>query len=481
LYCIDVNGTLSIDNTGIITGSYPTSCGALLELSSISKGFLTPRMTTGQRNLICGGAPPEGLIVYNTTTHTLDIWNGSSYAQFWDTKGNAGTNPVTDFLGTTDAQDLIFRTTNTERARILAGGNVAIGAPSASARLQVNEGGVQDGLDAIANGTGRSILGRRAGGSGITLGQTEAIRGDNTDGPGVAGTSNTAVGLYGTSAQTHGVWGVGVVANAAGVEGRNDVVNGFGVEGVSLGSGTGVHGVSQTGNAGSFQITNAGSSATVLNVSSAGTGSGVSITTPNSNNLLVVNGSNNATVANVAADPVWDSRINGDQLVTGIQKIGGSIWLDGTSGTHQIVTDAPVNIGTKNVNNVNIVTNNTVRETIDGSGNVTDQGNLNVNGSLTVGSGGSAISKVLRFSVTLGGGTESAQTAFWYTITLPGVAVGDPVFISGGDAILNSGSFVALTGAWVSAANTLVIRYFNDDSSGSVTFGNTTVNIVVFK
>ncbi|MDP4237566.1 MAG: hypothetical protein Q8919_14070 [Bacteroidota bacterium] len=104
---------------------------------------------------------------------------------------------------------------------------------------------------------------------------------------------------------------------------------------------------------------------------------GISITpgVATTNNVQIVNGVADATIANVAADAVWDSRINGDQLVTGIQKIGGSIWLDGNSATHQIVTDAPVNIGTKNANTASLITNNSQRLAIDGSGNATMTGN----------------------------------------------------------------------------------------------------------
>jgi hypothetical protein len=120
----------------------------------------------------------------------------------------------------------------------------------------------------------------------VALGQTEAIRGDNTDGPGVAGTANTAVGVYGTSVTTHGIWGVAVVANAAGVEGRNDVVNGFGVEGVSLGGGIGVHGTSQTGNASQFDITNAASTADAVRASQNGLGRGVYSLINNTSNIV---------------------------------------------------------------------------------------------------------------------------------------------------------------------------------------------------
>lgn len=48
---------------------------AILELNSTEKGLLIPRMTTTQRDAIT--SPPEGLEIYNLTTHTKDYWNGS--------------------------------------------------------------------------------------------------------------------------------------------------------------------------------------------------------------------------------------------------------------------------------------------------------------------------------------------------------------------------------------------------------------------
>ena len=40
----------------------------------------------------------------------------------WSVTGNAGTNPSTNFLGTTDANDLVLRRDNTERARLTNAG-----------------------------------------------------------------------------------------------------------------------------------------------------------------------------------------------------------------------------------------------------------------------------------------------------------------------------------------------------------------------
>jgi hypothetical protein len=63
-----------------------------------------------------------------------------SASDAWKLLGNAGTTAGTNFLGTTDAQDLVFKTNNVEHVRTLASnGNVGIGTASPGARLEVVE------------------------------------------------------------------------------------------------------------------------------------------------------------------------------------------------------------------------------------------------------------------------------------------------------------------------------------------------------
>lgn len=57
----------------------------------------------------------------------------------WPLLGANGTNPATHFLGTTDNQDLVFRTNNVERSRLLANGNLLLGTTTDnSSKLQVD-------------------------------------------------------------------------------------------------------------------------------------------------------------------------------------------------------------------------------------------------------------------------------------------------------------------------------------------------------
>jgi hypothetical protein len=53
---------------------------AMLDVKSTTRGFLPPRMTTGQMNAII--TPPEGLIVYNTSVNSLYWFDGTTWKKF---------------------------------------------------------------------------------------------------------------------------------------------------------------------------------------------------------------------------------------------------------------------------------------------------------------------------------------------------------------------------------------------------------------
>jgi hypothetical protein len=81
----------------------------------------------------------------------------------WETTGNAGTDPASNFLGTADNQPLVIKTNNTEALRVDTGGKVGVGTESPGARLEIV--GNWDGNEGAVRLTGDRPTIRFAGGA----------------------------------------------------------------------------------------------------------------------------------------------------------------------------------------------------------------------------------------------------------------------------------------------------------------------------
>lgn len=123
------SGSVIFAQMGIGTTSPDPS--AILDISSTTKGILVPRMSTLQRNAV--PSPAIGLLLYDTTLKGFYGYDGTNWTQDvfgtvkWSLKGNTGTNSAIDFLGTTDAQPLLFRTSNATAMSIAEDGGVTVG------------------------------------------------------------------------------------------------------------------------------------------------------------------------------------------------------------------------------------------------------------------------------------------------------------------------------------------------------------------
>lgn len=101
------------------SNSFNIDASAVLELESTAKGFLPPRMTAAQRDLIA--TPAKGLTIYNTDTNLLEINTGTTLAPVWkagtvsnpsiDTKTAAYTVTDSDYTILCDATTLAFTLT----------------------------------------------------------------------------------------------------------------------------------------------------------------------------------------------------------------------------------------------------------------------------------------------------------------------------------------------------------------------------------
>lgn len=182
---------------------------AMLDISSTTSGLLIPRLTTTEQDAI--GSPSNGLLIFNTTLNTIMMNTGNSLSPVWTpilsgtisstapitysagvigisqsssstdgylnstdwntfngkldtttgwrTTGNRNTTPGTNFLGTIDNKNLVFKTNNTQAMILDASGNVGIGtSPSfqsgSEAELFLVDGGNSTGTHTLMNAIG---------------------------------------------------------------------------------------------------------------------------------------------------------------------------------------------------------------------------------------------------------------------------------------------------------------------------------------
>jgi hypothetical protein len=132
---------------------------AMLEIEATNKGLLLPRLSL----VATTSAAPltsfvKGMLVYDTAT-VNDITPGMYYSDgakwikvnsgasatgtvvtatnAWNLAGNSGTDPNTNFLGTTDNKDVVFKTNSLERVRFTKDGWVGIGTVTPKAALEI--------------------------------------------------------------------------------------------------------------------------------------------------------------------------------------------------------------------------------------------------------------------------------------------------------------------------------------------------------
>lgn len=137
----------SAQNVGIsASGGTPPNASAGLDIDFTTKGLLIPRVqlsSTADNSTIA--SPAVSLLVYNlgpgSVTGSTAVVAGYYYnsgtaaipnwvrlstgTSGWSTTGNSGTVAGTNFLGTTDPQDFVFKVNNTEYGRIQNAGGVA--------------------------------------------------------------------------------------------------------------------------------------------------------------------------------------------------------------------------------------------------------------------------------------------------------------------------------------------------------------------
>ncbi len=129
-------------------------------------------------------------------------------ARVWSRQGNSKTDPNTDFLGTTDEKDLIFRTNNLQRMTLLSGGNIGIGTSTPSVKLQIQTDVNQHGF-AHTDGTHNLLtwLGTAEGIEGAWIGPSFShalsLQTANSARLTISGIGNVGIGTVNPSEKLH--------------------------------------------------------------------------------------------------------------------------------------------------------------------------------------------------------------------------------------------------------------------------------------
>jgi len=139
-------GYCSFAQVGINTTTPNTS--SMLDVTSSTKGFLQPRMTTLQRIAIV--APATGLQVYDTTTNSNWYFDGTVWVQVAGSKWtNDGANSV---VRLTNLSDGVTTRLATNSVTITDAGNLGIGTTTPTNKIDVNGGAT------IGIGSGRATF-----------------------------------------------------------------------------------------------------------------------------------------------------------------------------------------------------------------------------------------------------------------------------------------------------------------------------------
>jgi hypothetical protein len=114
--------------TGNVSIGTSTTASVLSVASSVSPAFQLADGTQGAGKVLVSDA--SGYATWQTAS-------AGAATGGWSLSGNAGTTAGTNFLGTTDAQDLVFKTGGTEQVRTTTGGFVGIGTAAPNAQLSL--------------------------------------------------------------------------------------------------------------------------------------------------------------------------------------------------------------------------------------------------------------------------------------------------------------------------------------------------------
>ncbi len=494
-YLLDVNGAIHTGKASATNGSLVFSNSTNANTITLNTGVTTATyaitLPTAQ-----GGV---NTVLGNNGAGILSWTTVAAAANTWSTLGNAGTTPGTNFLGTTDNQSLMFKANNLLAGKIdLPLNNALFGSQAGNAVTTGNNNtflGYQSGLlnttGPSNTGVGSIALVANIGGSGNTAIGYAALKGNTTGGSNTAlgnsagltnttGSNNTFVGTN-ADATVVGLSNASAIGYNAKVATSNTLIlGGTGASIVNVGIGTNTFNVANP----EKLVVDAGATASVNAIVGKGT----------INNYLQLNIQNLSNGASASSDVVATAD-NGNETSNYVDMgINGSANASGVMGNpddaylYNIGQNFLFGTGTA-AKSLVFMTGGTTQATnermrISGSGNVGIGNNnpaatLDVNGTVKVGTAGTILNSIIRF--TNQSITDNTSITYNQTLTetfaLTGVNKYATVIVTPRTA-LPTGLGIAYS--YAPAANTVQVTFTNA-SGANLSLGTIAFDITVIQ
>ncbi len=483
--------TAFAQNIGINATGVNPDASAMLDVSSTNTGLLIPRIAlTSKTSASPITAPATSLLIYNTATAGTApnnvvpgfyYWNGSSWVNLmtstgtsggWSLSGNAGTDAATNFIGTIDDKQVVFKSNSSNYAQM--GSRQTLGLvqnypdyTDGTERVTLLQSSLQFDAPAASfykpkfytdnNGNFR-MKGSSAGTDLFEFGATgsanggglDFVIGDDGDEPIVFKSYNYQVG----TSEIMRLQNLNVSIGSATFDGTNPeklLVN--------AGTTSSVNAMYAKGSINNYLQFNIQNQSNAANASSdiVATADNGSETTNYVN--MGINGSGNTSNVMGGANDAYLYNIGQDLLIgTGTS---GKMISFLTGGTDQTTNE---------------------RMRIDGSGNVgvgtAPTAKLDVAGTVKLGTSGTVLNNVMKTTFSLNDNTNIVEnTTRTVTATVTGATVNASVIINPRTALANG-----LNIAWarISANNTVQVAFTNTGGTNR-TIGNVTFDITIIQ